>query len=60
MRRVVQELCDLGSAASIAASWRLQPESVQQMVLRLKLLQDAAQGLKELHRLNQVHGDLVS
>eukprot|EP00775_Hariotina_reticulata_P001637 gene1637-1978_t len=55
---VVQELCDLGSAASIAASWRLQPESVRQMVLRLRLLQDAAQGLKELHRLNLIHGDL--
>lgn len=35
-------------------------ESEERMLRRLLLLQDAARGLKVLHSMNVVHGDLVS
>jgi serine/threonine protein kinase len=54
----VQEYCDCGTLASVASEWKLEPESDQKMLERLQLLRDCAQGLKELHSRNVVHGDL--
>lgn len=58
---VIMQLAGTTTAAAVAAAWRQQPESEQQMLARLLLLQDVANGLKELHssRLNLVHGELV-
>eukprot|EP00878_Enallax_costatus_P018623 GHUV01019614.1.p1 GENE.GHUV01019614.1~~GHUV01019614.1.p1 ORF type:complete len:911 (+),score=211.03 GHUV01019614.1:148-2880(+) len=55
---LVQEYCDCGTLGGIASHWNPAEESEQQMLLRLLLLQDCAQGLKVLHGRNVVHGDL--
>lgn len=55
----LQEYCDCGTLAAVAAEWRSEPESDQKMLERLQLLQDCARGLQELHSRNVVHGDLV-
>lgn len=56
----VQEFCDLGTLGSIVTDWNPSEESDVRMLQRLLLLRDAAQGLKLLHSMNTVHGDLVS
>lgn len=58
--RIVQEYCDCGTLVGVASQWALSQGTDQQMVLRLLLLQDCAQGLEVLHGRNVVHGDLVS
>lgn len=59
-RRLVQELCDCGTLASIAASyWSRDTEDDMQMLQRLLLLQDVVRGLEFLHSKNIVHSDLV-
>jgi hypothetical protein len=55
----VQEYCDVGTLGSVAAEWKPSDESDERMLQRLLLLKDAAQGLKLLHSMNTVHGDLV-
>lgn len=54
----VQEFCDMGTLTSIAASWATDDECDEQMLERLQLLQDAAQGLEALHGNHIVHGDI--
>jgi tRNA A-37 threonylcarbamoyl transferase component Bud32 len=44
----------------IASEWIPGEECEEQMLERLLLLQDAAQGLAALHAKKVVHGDLVS
>lgn len=44
----------------MVSEWHMADESDERMLKRLLLLQDAARGLKVLHSLNVVHGDLVS
>lgn len=56
---LIMQLAGTTTAAAVAAAWRQQPEPEQHMLARLLLLQDVAAGLKELHRLNLVHGELV-
>jgi serine/threonine protein kinase len=56
---LVQEYCDCGTLNAIASEWIPEEECEEQMLERLLLLQDAAQGLKALHAKNVVHGDLV-
>ena len=45
----VQEYCDLGTLGGIASSWDMQQECDEQMLERLVLLRDTAQGLEALH-----------
>lgn len=56
----VQEYCDMGTLSSIASTWEPQEECDEQMLERLQLLRDAAQGLEALHTNHVVHGDVVS
>jgi serine/threonine protein kinase len=56
----VQEYCDLGTLGGIASSWDMQQECDEQMLERLVLLRDTAQGLEALHANHVVHGDIVS
>jgi tRNA A-37 threonylcarbamoyl transferase component Bud32 len=55
----VQEYCDCGTLDQIASEWIPEDECEEQMLERLLLLQDAAQGLAALHVKKVVHGDLV-
>ncbi|WIA13815.1 hypothetical protein OEZ85_007362 [Tetradesmus obliquus] len=56
---LVQELCDCGTLASIAANyWRRETEDEVQMLQRLLLLRDVAAGMEFLHSKNIVHSDL--
>lgn len=50
----------MGTLSSIASTWELQDECDDQMLERLQLLRDAAQGLEALHTNHVVHGDVVS
>jgi hypothetical protein len=43
----------------VVSEWKPADESDERMLQRLLLLKDAAQGLKLLHSMNTVHGDLV-
>jgi hypothetical protein len=43
----------------VASEWKPADESDERMLQRLLLLKDAAQGLKLLHSMNTVHGDLM-
>jgi hypothetical protein len=49
----------VGTLGSVASEWKPADESDERMLQRLLLLKDAAQGLKLLHSMNTVHGDLV-
>lgn len=55
-----QEHCDLGSLHTVALEWQIAGEGDVQMWERLSLLLEVARGLKHLHSLDIVHGDLVS
>jgi hypothetical protein len=44
----------------VVSDWKPADESDERMLQRLLLLKDAAEGLKLLHSMNTVHGDLVS
>jgi hypothetical protein len=56
----VQEFCDQGTLANLAATkWLPEQEGDEQMLRRLVLLRDAARGLQALHAACVVHGDLV-
>lgn len=57
---LVQEYCDLGTLGGIASSWDMQQECDEQMLERLVLLRDTAQGLEALHANLVVHGDINS
>jgi hypothetical protein len=50
----------MGTLSSIASTWESQDECDEQMLERLQLLRDAAQGLEALHTNHVVHGDVVS
>lgn len=57
----MQEYCDCGTLASIAANyWSRDTEGDMQMLQRLLLLQDVASGLQFLHSRHVIHSDLVS
>ncbi|KAF8066214.1 roco8 [Scenedesmus sp. PABB004] len=53
---LVQEYCDAGTLATVAAGWGAECDAV--MLQRLLLLQDIARGLQVLHDKKVVHGDL--
>ncbi|WIA37005.1 hypothetical protein OEZ86_008242 [Tetradesmus obliquus] len=55
---LVQEFCDRGTLADVAAGWQPKAECEAQMMERLLLLLDAAKGLAALHSESVVHGDL--
>lgn len=55
----LQESCDKGTLDSVVSSWEGEEEGGARMLQRLLLLKDAAQGMKLLHSMNTVHGDLV-
>lgn len=55
---LVQEFCDRGTLADVAAGWQPEAECEAQMMERLLLLLDAAKGLAALHSESVVHGDL--
>ncbi|KAF8061385.1 Acad10 [Scenedesmus sp. PABB004] len=55
---IILEYCDLGTLANIAAEWIPEEECDEQMLERLLLLRDAAQGLRLLHSKSIAHGDL--
>jgi hypothetical protein len=56
----LQEFCDQGTLANLAATkWLPEQEGDEQMLRRLVLLRDAACGLQALHAACVVHGDLV-
>ncbi|WIA34787.1 hypothetical protein OEZ86_013090 [Tetradesmus obliquus] len=57
---LVLEYCDCGTLHQIASEWLPGEECDEQMLERLLLLRDAAQGLAALHAKNVVHGDLNS
>uniref|UniRef100_A0A383WIW4 Protein kinase domain-containing protein n=1 Tax=Tetradesmus obliquus TaxID=3088 RepID=A0A383WIW4_TETOB len=57
---LVLEYCDCGTLHQIASEWLPGQECDEQMLERLLLLRDAAQGLAALHAKNVVHGDLNS
>ena len=48
----------MGTLTSIAATWDVDDECDEQMLERLRLLLDAAQGLEALHSNHVVHGDI--
>jgi hypothetical protein len=50
----------MGTLSSIASTWEPEDECDEQMLERLQLLRDAAQGLEALHTNHVVHGDVVS
>jgi hypothetical protein len=56
---LLQEFCDQGTLANLAATkWLPEQEGDEQMLRRL-VLRDAARGLQALHAACVVHGDLV-
>ncbi|WIA16690.1 hypothetical protein OEZ85_013348 [Tetradesmus obliquus] len=55
---LIQEFCDSGTLAKASGAWQPANEDDAQMLKRLVLLQDVAQGLRYLHSRNVVHGDL--
>lgn len=56
----VQEYCDCGTLGGVASTWDMEAECDEQMVERLQLLRDTAEGLEALHQNHVVHGDIVS
>eukprot|EP00775_Hariotina_reticulata_P011713 gene11713-11858_t len=53
-----KEYCDGGTLSAWVARNLQDPQEPDQMIALLRLLQDAATGLVELHRKHVVHGDL--